>query len=365
MDGPTGDAYDAVVVGGGHNGLACAAYLARPAARCSCSSARPRSAVRPAPTRVFPAHAAELSKYSYLVSLLPGSRSSTSSASTSRCSGGGSRRTRRSATRGILVDAADADGHAPRRSAPTPTAWEELYAPDDGGRRAGVPDADRAAARRARRSAAGVGDDARVARPVRAADRRAARAPVRRRHRARHRADRRPDRHVHPRPRPRSPTAASCTTSIGGAPATGTCPVGGMGTVVGAARRGRRPARRRAGDRRRGRRRCATDGERATVTTAGGRTIAARQVFANVAPAVLARLLGEPAPGRRPRAPRSRSTCCCRGCRACAIATSAGAGVRRHVPRQRGVRAARARPTARPRPAWCRTWRRARSTATR
>jgi phytoene dehydrogenase-like protein len=36
----------------------------------------------------------------------------------------------------------------------------------------------------------------------------------------------------------------------------------------------------------------ATDGERATVTTTDGRRIAARQVFANVAPAVLARLLG-------------------------------------------------------------------------
>ena len=37
-----------------------------------------------------------------------------------------------------------------------------------------------------------------------------------------------------------------------------------------------------------------TDGERANVTTADGRTIVARQVFANVAPTVLRRLLGEP-----------------------------------------------------------------------
>ena len=37
-----------------------------------------------------------------------------------------------------------------------------------------------------------------------------------------------------------------------------------------------------------------TDGERAKVTTADGRTIVARQVFANVAPTVLRRLLGEP-----------------------------------------------------------------------
>ena len=43
-----------------------------------------------------------------------------------------------------------------------------------------------------------------------------------------------------------------------------------------------------------------TDGERAEVVTAGGRTIAARQVFANVAPAVLDRLLGEAPSGPAP-----------------------------------------------------------------
>ena len=43
-----------------------------------------------------------------------------------------------------------------------------------------------------------------------------------------------------------------------------------------------------------------TDGERAEVVTAGGRTIAARQVFANVAPAVLDLLLGEAPSGPAP-----------------------------------------------------------------
>ena len=38
--------WDAIVVGGGHNGLTCAAYLARPASPCSCSSAASGSAAR-------------------------------------------------------------------------------------------------------------------------------------------------------------------------------------------------------------------------------------------------------------------------------------------------------------------------------
>jgi phytoene dehydrogenase-like protein len=43
-----------------------------------------------------------------------------------------------------------------------------------------------------------------------------------------------------------------------------------------------------------------TDGERAEVVTAGGRTIGGRQVFANVAPAVLQQLLGEAPTGPAP-----------------------------------------------------------------
>ena len=65
------DRYDAVVIGGGHNGLACAAYLAEAGRsvvvleRASMLGGATQSA------RVFPAHDAHLSKYSYLVSLLP------------------------------------------------------------------------------------------------------------------------------------------------------------------------------------------------------------------------------------------------------------------------------------------------------
>ena len=64
--------YDVVVVGGGHNGLVAAAYLARArAARCSCSSAPSTSAARRCPRRRSPGVDARLSRYSYLVSLLP------------------------------------------------------------------------------------------------------------------------------------------------------------------------------------------------------------------------------------------------------------------------------------------------------
>jgi len=63
--------YDAVVIGAGHNGLTCAAYLARAGRsvlvleRSEVVGGATRSAV------VFPGHDARLSAYSYLVSLLP------------------------------------------------------------------------------------------------------------------------------------------------------------------------------------------------------------------------------------------------------------------------------------------------------
>jgi len=63
--------YDAVVIGAGHNGLTCAAYLARAGRsvlvleRAEVVGGATRSAA------VFPGYAARLSAYSYLVSLLP------------------------------------------------------------------------------------------------------------------------------------------------------------------------------------------------------------------------------------------------------------------------------------------------------
>ncbi len=76
-------------------------------------------------------------------------------------------------------------------------------------------------------------------------------------------------------------------------------PVGGMGTVSGALAAA---ARRRGAELRTGVevRSIETDGRRATVQSSDGRSVRARQVFANVAPTVLSRMLGQGPPGRPP-----------------------------------------------------------------
>ena len=129
-------------------------------------------------------------------------------------------------------------------------------------------------------------------------------------------------------------------------------PVGGMGAVTAeleaaAARRGRRAAHRRRGRRRSSR--APTASPCASPTRGGGEHVAvAGHVLANVAPAVLDRLRG-PAPSGTPpegaqlkvnmllaRLPRLRDG-----------AVDPRRRVRRHLPRQRGLRPARARPRRR------------------
>ena len=62
---------DAAVIGGGHNGLTCAAYLAE-AGRSVVVLERSESVGGAARSeRVFPDHDAQLSRYAYLVSLMP------------------------------------------------------------------------------------------------------------------------------------------------------------------------------------------------------------------------------------------------------------------------------------------------------
>jgi len=64
-------AYDAVIVGGGHNGLVAAAYLASAGRSCLLLERRGELGGAAVSARVFPGVEARVSRYAYLVSLLP------------------------------------------------------------------------------------------------------------------------------------------------------------------------------------------------------------------------------------------------------------------------------------------------------
>ncbi|MEU7576209.1 NAD(P)/FAD-dependent oxidoreductase [Streptomyces sp. NPDC041068] len=68
---PDRDAYDAVIVGGGHNGLVAAAYLSRAGRSVLLLERLPGTGGAAVSSRPFPGVDARLSRYSYLVSLLP------------------------------------------------------------------------------------------------------------------------------------------------------------------------------------------------------------------------------------------------------------------------------------------------------
>jgi phytoene dehydrogenase-like protein len=63
--------YDVVIVGGGHNGLVAACYLARSGRSVLVLEQQPRIGGAAVSARLFPGMDARLSRYSYLVSLLP------------------------------------------------------------------------------------------------------------------------------------------------------------------------------------------------------------------------------------------------------------------------------------------------------
>ena len=63
--------YDAVIVGGGHNGLVAAAYLARAGLSCAVLERRPVVGGAAVSERVFGGFDVRVSRYAYLISLLP------------------------------------------------------------------------------------------------------------------------------------------------------------------------------------------------------------------------------------------------------------------------------------------------------
>jgi phytoene dehydrogenase-like protein len=67
----TAEKYDVVIIGGGHNGLVAAAYLAKSGKRVAIVEANAELGGATASVRAFPDFDAHLSRYSYLVSLLP------------------------------------------------------------------------------------------------------------------------------------------------------------------------------------------------------------------------------------------------------------------------------------------------------
>src|SRR3954454_23742702 len=69
--GCTPMAYDAVIVGGGHNGLVAAAYLARAGRSVLLLERRPHVGGAAVSERPWPGVDARLSRYAYLVSLFP------------------------------------------------------------------------------------------------------------------------------------------------------------------------------------------------------------------------------------------------------------------------------------------------------
>ena len=126
---PAHATYDAVIVGGGHNGLVAAAYLARAGRSVLVLERLATTGGAAVSTRPFPGVDARLSRYSYLCPCCRG-RSSPIWGCGSRCGAGPSPRTHRTATAGLLVgDGAHACGSFAGLTGGDSeyVAWQQFY----------------------------------------------------------------------------------------------------------------------------------------------------------------------------------------------------------------------------------------------
>ena len=129
--------HDAVIVGGGHNGLVAAAYLARAGRSVLVLERREHAGGAAVSERPWPGVDARLSRYSYLVSLLP--------AAVARELGLGVRAA--PARDLVLHPRPDGSGLLVRTERRAPhDAWRDVLRDDRARRPARVPDADAAAA---------------------------------------------------------------------------------------------------------------------------------------------------------------------------------------------------------------------------
>ena len=212
--------YDVVIVGGGHNGLTAAAYLARAGVSTLLLERLPLTGGAAVSTMAFPGMGARLSRYSDLVSLMPEAllkdleldvelRSRTTNSYTPYVRDG--------RAGGLLVERPE--GEATRASFRELTggddeyaAWVKFYA--DVEELAGAIAPTLLEPLPTEAAVASRVDAGRVAGDRPRAARCGDRAPLPRRHRARRGRHRRADRHLRRRPRRRrwSRTAASSTT---------------------------------------------------------------------------------------------------------------------------------------------------------